>query len=157
MRQRNDKDIAEQYTPQAKNDKPTKTNSTLHKKMLFIDAVEFPPLSLFRILSYHIATNSTLNGSNSTGPQVNSNRTFKICLVTLSITKKDNNTIAVGKVVNAMMKIINDTEGDSNRVKISPWKSKQPNLEVMKYIKGGKYPESEVSKCVYAVREEQYR
>ena len=27
----------------------------------------------------------------------------------------------------------------------------------MNYIKGGKYPEVEVGKCVYAVREVQYR
>ena len=34
---------------------------------------------------------------------------------------------------------------------------KQSNLEVLKYIKGGKYPEAEVGKYVYAVREGQSR
>ena len=32
-------------------------------------------------------------------------------------------------------------------------KIKQYNLEVLKYIKGGKYPEVEVGQYVYAVRE----
>ena len=52
--------------------------------------------------------------------------------------KNNNNTIAVGEAANARMKIIHDIEGDSNKVKISPCKIKQPNMEVMKYIKGGK-------------------
>ena len=59
----------------------------------------------------------------------------------------------VSKAVNALMKVIHIIEGDANQVKISPWKIKQPNLEVMKYIKGGKYPDAEVVKYVYAVRE----
>ena len=33
---------------------------------------------------------------------------------------------------------------------------KQPNLGVLKYIKGGKYSDAEVGKYVYAVREGQY-
>ena len=36
-------------------------------------------------------------------------------------------------------------------------KKKKPNLEVLKYTKGGKHPEAEVGKYVYAVREEQSR
>ena len=44
----------------------------------------------------------------------------------------------MGKAVNAMMKVIHGIEGYTNKVKISPWKSKQRNLEVLKYIKGGK-------------------
>ena len=43
-----------------------------------------------------------------------------------------------------MMKVIHGIEGDSNKVKIAPWKSMQPNLEVMNYIKGVKYPNEEV-------------
>ena len=58
----------------------------------------------------------------------------------------------MGKVVNALAKVIHGIEGDSNKVKTEPWKSKQPNLEVLKYIKGGKYPEIEVEKYVYAVK-----
>ena len=41
----------------------------------------------------------------------------------------------MGKAVNALMKVINGIEGSANKVKISPWKSKQPNLLVLKYIK----------------------
>ena len=55
------------------------------------------------------------------------------------------------------MKVIHGIEGDANRVKITPWKSKQPNLEVLKYIKCGKYPDAEVGKYTYAFREGQYR
>ena len=61
---------------------------------------------------------------------------FKICLVALSIAKNDNNAIAVGEAFNTLMNIIHGIEGDSNKVKIAPRKSKQPNLEVLKYIKG---------------------
>ena len=70
----------------------------------------------------------------------------------LSITNNYNNAITVGKAVNELMKVIHGIEGYANRVKIAPWKSKQPNLEVLKYTKGGKYPESEVGKYVYVVR-----
>ena len=35
MIQINDKDTAEKFTPQVNNAKQTKTNSTLHKKMIF--------------------------------------------------------------------------------------------------------------------------
>ena len=66
--------------------------------------------------------------------------------------KNNNNTIAVVKAVNALMKVKHDIEGDSNMIKISLWKSKQPNLEVLKYIKCSKYPETEVRKYLYAVR-----
>ena len=51
------------------------------------------------------------------------------------------------------MKVIHDIEGDSNKVKITLFKIKQNNLEVMEYIKGVKYPKAEVGKYVYAVRE----
>ena len=120
--------------------------------MLFKYTVALPPQSLFCVLSHRIAPNITLNGSNSTGLQGASNLTFKICLVTLSINNNGNNTIAVGRSVNALMKLIHHIEGDANKVKIAPWKSKQPNLGVLKYTKGGKYPEAEVEKYVYAFR-----
>ena len=44
---------------------------------------------------------------------------------------------------------------NDNKVKIPKQKSKQPNLEVLKYIKGGKYPKVEVVQYFYAVREVQ--
>ena len=65
--------------------------------------------------------------------------------------KNDNNAIAVGKAVNVLMKVIHGIEVDANKVKTSPCKIKQPNLEVMKYIKGGKYPKAEVWKYIYSV------
>ena len=49
--------------------------------------------------------------------------------------------IAVGKAANALTKVIHGIERDANKVKITPWKRKQPNLEVLEYIKGRKYPE----------------
>ena len=55
------------------------------------------------------------------------------------------------------MKVIHGIGRYSNKVKIAPRKRKQTNLEVMTYIKDGKYPKAEVGKCVYAVREGQYR
>ena len=63
----------------------------------------------------------------------------------------------MGKAVNALMKVIHEIEGDANKVKIALWKRKQPNLEVLKYIKGEKYPKEEVGKYVYAVGEEKSR
>ena len=108
------------------------------------------------MLSHRIAPDITSNGSNSTGQQGTSNRTYKKCLVTLSIAN-NNNAIVVGKAVNALMKVIHGIEGDSNNVKISPCKIKQPNLDVLKYIKGDKYPEGEVGKYIYDVREGQFR
>ena len=51
-----------------------------------------------------------------------------------------------------LMKVIHGIEGDANNVSISPWKIKQPNLDILKYIKGEKYPDAEVGKYVYAVR-----
>ena len=51
-----------------------------------------------------------------------------------------------------MIKVIHGIEGDANKVKISPCKIKQPNLEVLKYTKGSKYPEEEVWKYVYSIR-----
>ena len=54
------------------------------------------------------------------------------------------------------MKVIHGIEGDTNKVKISPRKSKKSNLEVLKYIKCGKYPEEEVGKYIYAGRYIQY-
>ena len=77
----------------------------------------------------------------------------KDAFVILSIMNNDNNAIAVIKSVNVLIKVINGIEGDANKVIIAPWKSKQPNLDVLKYIKRGKYPKAEVGKYVYAVRE----
>ena len=64
----------------------------------------------------------------------------------------DNNAIAGGKVFYALMKLIHVIEVDSNNVRMAPWKSKRPNLDVLKYIRGGKYPEAKVGKVVYSVR-----
>ena len=139
MRELNDKDTAEQSTPRVNVTKLIKTKSTLHNKILFKDTVALLPHISLRILSHRITSDSNLNCYNSTGQKGISNRTFKICLVTLSITKNNNNTIAVGTAVNALMKVIHGIEGDAKKFKISPWKSKQPNLEVPKYIQGGKY------------------
>ena len=55
----------------------------------------------------------------------------------------------MGKADNLLMKVIHGIEGDDNKFKITPCKIKQPNLEVINYIKGGKYPEAEVGKYVY--------
>ena len=44
------------------------------------------------------------------------------------------------------MKLIRGIELDANKVKKAPWKIKQPNVEVLNYIKGGKYPEKEFGK-----------
>ena len=52
-----------------------------------------------------------------------------------------------------MMKVMHSIEGDSKKFKITPWKSRQPTLEFMNYIKGGKKPVAEVGKYVYDVRE----
>ena len=59
----------------------------------------------------------------------------------------------MGKAVNALIKVIHGIKGDSNKVKIAPRKSKQPNLEVLKYIKGGKYSEEEVGKKMHMLLE----
>ena len=59
MRHIIDRYKAEQSPPQVNNDTSTKTNSTLHKKMLFKEAVEVPPHSSFRILSHQIVPDST--------------------------------------------------------------------------------------------------
>ena len=45
MRQRNNKDTSEQYTPKVNNTEPTNTKSTLYKKMLFKYALALPPHS----------------------------------------------------------------------------------------------------------------
>ena len=153
----NDKDTAEQSTPQFNNAKPSKTKSTLNNKILFEDASALPPHSQFRILSHRIAPDSTSNGYSSTGKNGTSNRTLKRCLVTLYIAKNNNIAITVGRAFNLLMKLMHVIEGDSNKVKISPWKIKQPNLEFVKYIKGGKYPKVEVGKCGYDVIEVQSR
>ena len=71
--------------------------------------------------------------------------------------KNNNKVTAVVKSINALIKLIHDIEGDVNKIKIAPWKIKQPNLEVLKYIKGEKYPKEEVGKYVYAVGEEKSR
>ena len=55
MIQRNDKDTAKQSTPKVNNGKPTKKNPTLHKKVLFKDAVLITHHSSFQILSHLIA------------------------------------------------------------------------------------------------------
>ena len=54
MRQRIDRDAAEQSAPKVNNAKLTKTNLALHKKMLFKDEVSLLPHSLFHILSQQI-------------------------------------------------------------------------------------------------------
>ena len=146
MRHSNDKETAWQSTPQVNNAIEIESNSLLQKKMIFNDAVVIPPHSLFRILSHSISLDSTLNGSNITGWWCTSNHTLKICLVNLSIEKNDNNEIEVSKAVNTLMKVIHGIEGDSNKVKIAPWKNKQPYLDVLKYIKGWKCPNAEVGK-----------
>ena len=45
---------------------------------------------------------------------------MKRCLVTLSTMKNNNNTIAVGKAVNAPMKVIHDIGVNANKFKIAP-------------------------------------
>ena len=67
MIQINDKETDENSTPQVNNVKPTKIKSTLHKKMLFKDAVAILPHSLFHVLSHRIAPDSNFNGYNITG------------------------------------------------------------------------------------------
>ena len=145
-RHRNNKNRDEQSKPWVNNDKLTKTNWTLHKRILLKDVVSLPHHSLSCILSHQIASDSTSNGSNGTGKKGTSNRTFKICLATPSIEKNDDNVIAVGKTVNVLMQLIHCIEVDANKFKIAPWKNKQPNLEVLKYTKGWKYPEAELRK-----------
>ena len=124
--------------------------------MLFKYAVALPPHIPVHTLSLHIEPDCTSNGSNSTYQQGTSNRNFKICHVALSITKNYYNKITLGKAVNALMKVIHVIEVDSKKVKKKPCQSKQPNLEVLKYIKDGKFPEAEFGKYLYAVREGQY-
>ena len=153
MRQIIDIDTAKKSTPQVNNAKSTNTKLKLRNKMLFKDAVALPTHSTFFILSHQVSPDSTLKGYNSTGQQVNSNHTLKICLVTIYIAKNDNNGIEVGKAGNALMKVLHDIGGDANKVKIDLRKSKQSDLEVMKYIKDGKYPETKIGIYVYAVRE----
>ena len=51
-----------------------------------------------------------------------------------------------------LIKVTRGIEGDVNKVKISSLKTKSPNLDVLNYIKGGKYPEAEVGKYIYSVR-----
>ena len=48
-------------------------------------------------------------------------------------------------------KVIHGVEGDANKFNMAPWKSKQHYLEVLKYIKGGEYPNAEVGKYLYDV------
>ena len=45
-----------------------------------------------------------------------------------------------------LMEVIHGIEVNSNKVKISPWKIKQDNLDIIKYIKGGKFSEAELGK-----------
>ena len=63
----------------------------------------------------------------------------------------------MGKAFNSLMKVIHYIEGDARNVKIAPCKIKELNLKVMKYIKYVKYPEAEVGKYVYSIREGQSR
>ena len=114
--------------------------------MVFKDAVTLLPQISFRVLLHHIAPDSILNGSNSTVRQGTSNHTLKIFRVTLYFAKNYSNAITVGKAVNALIKVIHCIEGDANNFEMAPCKSKQPNLEVLNYIKGGKYPEAEFGK-----------
>ena len=116
----------------------TRTKSTPHNKMVFKDEVALKPHSTFRILKKRIAPNSNSDGSNSDGQQGTCNHTFEIYLVSVSIAKSYNNGITVDKTVNTLMKLIHDIEGYAKKFKIAPQKSKQPNLEVLKYMKGGK-------------------
>ena len=125
--------------------------------MIFKDAVALLPHSSFRILPHRITYDSILNSSNSTDWQGSSNHILKIFLVTLSIANNDINATALGKAVNALIKVKPCIEADARKVKISPWKNKQHNLEVLNYIKGVKYPEAEVGKYVYSIREVKYR
>ena len=67
MIQINNKDTDEKSTPQVNNVKPTKTNSTLHNRILFKDSVALLLHSLFRVLSHRITPSSTLKDYNSTG------------------------------------------------------------------------------------------
>ena len=106
--------------------------------MLVKDVVVLLPHSSFWILSHRILPDSTSNGSDSMGRCGTSNRTIKICLVTLSIAKNNINAITVGKEFNALIKVIHSIEVDANKVKISLWKWKQPNLYILNYIKGEK-------------------
>ena len=71
--------------------------------------------------------------------------------------KNDTNAVVVGKVFYGLMKVIHGIEGNAYKVKIIPWKSKKPNLDILKYTKEGKYPEVGVGKYIYAVRHQQYR
>ena len=56
-----------------------------------------------------------------------------------------------------MMKVMHGIEGYINKVKIAPYKSKQLNLKVLKYIKGEKDPKTKVGKYIYVIREGQSR
>ena len=106
MIHRNNKDTSEQSITQVNNANPTNTKSTLHNKILFKDAVEFLPHTSFSILSHQIAPKSTSNGSNTSGQKGTSNCNLKRCLIIPSIAKNNNNSIAVGKAVNVLMKVI---------------------------------------------------
>ena len=77
MRQKLDRDTTEQSTPQVNNAKSTKKKLTLHKKMIFKDAVALSTHSYFRIISHQLSPDSTSNGPNSTGQKVTSNNTLK--------------------------------------------------------------------------------
>ena len=81
MRYINSKYTASQSTPKVNNAKPTKTKSSIQKRMLFKDALALLTHSSFRILSHHVAPDSNLNGYNSTGQQGTSNRTLKDALL----------------------------------------------------------------------------
>ena len=101
--------------------------------MIFRDTVVLLPQ-----ISFRVSPDIKLNGSDSMGWCGTSNRTIKICLVALSIAKNNINAIMVGKEFNALTKVIHSIEVDANKVKISLWKWKQPNLYILNYIKGEK-------------------
>ena len=88
--------------------------------MLFDYALVLPFHISFRILSHHIVLNRTLNGSNSKGIQDTIKCTLKRFFVNLYISNNDNNAIAVGKVFNALMKVINGIEVNVNKFKMAP-------------------------------------
>ena len=117
MRKRNDKETAEKSTPQVNNTNKINPKSLLHKEMIFKYAVVLPTYCLSHIISHRIVPDKTLCVSNSTGLRGSSNRTLKIFLVSLSITNNNNNANAVGKAVNAIIKVIHLLKEMTTRVK----------------------------------------
>ena len=92
--------------------------------MIFKDTVVLLTHISSRMLSHFIVPDNTLKVYNSTCQQGNSNRTLKICLVTLFVVRNDNNAIAACKTVNGTNEVIFGIEGDANKVKTKPQKIK---------------------------------